>query len=487
MNEESASLGSDGQWRVLAALLTGAAVFNAFAYMVRFANPFMTCDYWYFVDAFVRKAASGSLGALDFFVKRIGPDHAQPLKKLILLLNVHIADLDLAFDALIGFGFAVACVALLERLLRKDLPGHHRDWFYALSAAALAASLLTLNAGIVFGYSLVLLEFSVYLVVIVAFITAWRAMASGSWMPYIASIIVLNLIADDSALLATGALVVASAFLAVQQRRMTPLLAGVLAIAIHLSYVLGLEPHLPRHGSMPALAAGSTSISMLLSQQQWLALFTVPLASTLMHLSPLQYWTPAHVIAATWALSMLAALMHALFWYRAFRGQLNQTSFVAIGLMLLMYAYVAGIVYARVPVYGAGYLNSPRYCLFYLLSNVALVLMATVEYRRPLHRFGRMIAVPVVGLLLMVQLPLAIYSWALGPAVLKYQHTMGQQVLKLETLPEDASPAALPLLQACNAPPSMETVRYMQQHHLNVFSEKFRRRHAALLEAPQLP
>src|SRR5678816_2211124 len=103
MNDGSHASKTDRHWRTLAALLTGVAVFNTFAYMVRFSNPVVTCDYWYFVDAFVRKVGGGSFGALDFFVKRVGPDHAQPLKKIVLLLNVKLVDLDLVFDAAAGF------------------------------------------------------------------------------------------------------------------------------------------------------------------------------------------------------------------------------------------------------------------------------------------------------------------------------------------------------------------------------------------------
>lgn len=484
MNDESPASRSDRHWRTLAALLTGVVVFNTFAYMVRFSNPVITCDYWYFVDAFVRKVDGGSLGALDFFVKRVGPDHAQPLKKLVLLLNVKFADLDLAFDAVIGFFFAAASVAFLEGLIRRDLPDRRRDLFYAISSAALAASVLTLNAGVVFGYSLVLLEFSVYLAAIISFATAWRAMAGGSWWPYLVSIIVLNLIADDSAALTTGAIFASCLILALKQRRLQPMMVATLAIAVQLLFLLAFQPHMPTHGSVPGMPPGSNPVSMLLSQPQWLGLLTIPLASTLAQLNQIQYWAPNHVIAATWALATVAAFMHAAFWYRATRGPLNQTGFVAIALMLLMYAYVAGIWYARVPMYGTAYLNSPRYCFFYLLSNIALVLMATVEYRRPMHRSGPAAAVVAVGLLLAVQFPLSVYTWSTGPGVSKFQRAMGRQVLQLNALPAGASPSQLPLLSACNAPPSIDTVRFMQSHQLNVFSEGFRQRHPLSADRP---
>ena len=486
MRQEMQSPHHDLRWRWLAALLTGAAVFNALAYTAKFANPVLASDYWYFLDAFVREVRGGTLDMLDFFVKRGGSDHAQPFKKLVLLANVQLADLDLAFDALVGFGFAFACLAVLERLLRDGLPERRADAFYAFSAAALAASLLTLNAGMVFDYSLIALEFSTYLVVVVTFFTAWRAMSEGAWWSYMASLVLLSLIADDTALLATGAVVSCCALVAIKSGRWrAPMLAAGAAIGMHALYLMTFAELIPQRGSMPQFAGGSNPIALVLAQDQWLALFTIPLASSLAHLDQLQHWVPNHIVAATWLLAGLAVVMHALFWFRALRGRMDRSTFVAAALMLLLYAYVAGIVYVRVPMFGAGYLNSPRYVFFYLLSNVALVLMAAAEYRRPMHDDGRgrMIAVLVIGLVLILQVPLSVYSWWQGRYLVKYQQTMAQQMLHLDAVPESANATCVPILVVCNYPPQrrVETVHYLQQQHLNVFSEQFRREHAALM------
>ncbi len=487
MRQEMQSPTHDLRWRWLAALLTGAAVFNALAYTAKFANPVIASDYWYFLDAFVREVRGGTLDILDFFVKRGGSDHAQPLKKLVLLANVQLADLDLAFDALVGFGFAFACVAVLERLLRDDLPARRADAFYAFSAAALAASLLTLNAGMIFNYSLIALEFSTYLVVVMTFLAAWRAMNEGAWWSYIASLVLLSLVADDTALLTTAAVALCCVLFAAKAGRWrAPMLAAGAAIGLHLLYLLTFAELIPQRGSMPQLpaTAGSNPIALLFAQDQWLALFTIPLASSLAHLDQLKYWVPNHIVAATWSLAGLTTVLHALFWYRALRGRMDRSTFVATAMMLLLYAYVAGIIYVRVSVQGAGYLNSPRYVFFYLLSNVALVLMSAAEYRRPMHDDGRgkMIAMFVVGLVLVLQVPLSAYSWWQGRYLVKYQQTMVQQVLHLDAVPENASVACVPILLVCNYPPQrrVETVHYLEQQHLNVFSEQFRRDHAAL-------
>lgn len=476
---------NDRLWRWMATLLIAVAVFNAMFYVARFANPVLSSDYWYFLDAFVREVRGGTLDALDFFVKRGGGlDHAQPLKKLVLLANVQLADLDLAFDAMVGFGFALVCLVMLHRLLSKGLPEQRADAFHAFSTGALAASLLTLNAGMMFDNSLVALEFGTYIAILLAVFAAWRTLEGGSWASYIISLVLLSVVADDTALLATAVIVLCSVFFAIKRRhwRRALMVAGA-ALLAHAVYLHTLGLLLPQRGSVQAMygITGSSRIALLLAQDQWLAFFTVPLASSLAHLDQLKFWSPRHLVAATWLLAGVGAIFQGLFWYRALRGRLDQTVFVAIALMLVLYAYVAGILYGRVPIQGAIYLNQPRYVFFYLLSNVALVLMAAAEYRQPSDSRGRgkRVAMIVVVSLLVLQLPLSVYTWKQGKYVVHYQSTMEQQLLQLPAVPAAATPTCVPILVVCQYTPArrIEAIRYLQQQRLNVFSENFRRRH----------
>lgn len=103
----------------------------------------MQSDAWYFLDVFLRKAIDNNLSFADFFIKRAGADHAQPLFKVVLLFEWRFFDLDFKIEALIGLAAAVGCGLVLHRLtwgggngeLTRGTPdcvdGHVLDAFHA--------------------------------------------------------------------------------------------------------------------------------------------------------------------------------------------------------------------------------------------------------------------------------------------------------------------------------------------------------------------
>src|SRR5690606_29773373 len=70
-------------------------------------------------------------------------------------------------------------------------------------------------------------------------------------------------------------------------------------------------------------------------------------------------------LAARIALAALVAAAHVGFWWRALRERPGATWFLAVALMLLFYAMVAGVLFGRVFVRGAGFLDQGRYAVFY--------------------------------------------------------------------------------------------------------------------------
>ena len=67
---------------------------NALLYAARQANPLITSDDWVYLDSFVRKAAASDLSLSDFFLKRAEMDHAQPLRRVVLLVQYRWFGLD---------------------------------------------------------------------------------------------------------------------------------------------------------------------------------------------------------------------------------------------------------------------------------------------------------------------------------------------------------------------------------------------------------
>src|SRR5690348_11593296 len=85
----------------LALMIYAVAFVNVLIFVLLAGDPLLTADSWYFLDVFVRHAYDGQLGIDDFFVQRAGLDHAQPLRKLILLMELKWFRLSLLPEAVI--------------------------------------------------------------------------------------------------------------------------------------------------------------------------------------------------------------------------------------------------------------------------------------------------------------------------------------------------------------------------------------------------
>ena len=105
-----------GWMRALAWTVALAAGLDALYFVLRSANPVIRSDDWYYLDVFVRKAVTGHLGIADFFARRYDADHAQPLNKLVMLLEWRWFDLDFSVGAVIGVMAAAACALSSRRI-----------------------------------------------------------------------------------------------------------------------------------------------------------------------------------------------------------------------------------------------------------------------------------------------------------------------------------------------------------------------------------
>ena len=119
------------------------------------------------------------------------------------------------------------------------------------------------------------------------------------------------------------------------------------------------------------------------------SLLGLVLATSLAHVNPILHYFPDDVRRVQSGLAIVALLLHAWFWWRAWRARWNPAVFHAVALMLLCYAMVAGIIHARVPEFGVAYLNEPRYVAMYLLADVALLLMLLGHPLRMAHRAAK--------------------------------------------------------------------------------------------------
>jgi hypothetical protein len=464
---------------------------NVANYIVQVGNPLVASDSWYFINAFLEKAVEVGPGFQDFFVKRNALDHAQPLVKLLLWFNAQWLGLDYVFEALMGLLFAAATLLVIVRTTRGDMRALHPEWLRVLILGAAAAVLVTLNSGMVFNWSLVSLVFIPYLLAMIGAACAWQAVSAGRHLGLLLAALLLAFSQDDVGLIINAALIVAVGLASLKlRRRRDGLMAVAVIVAAEVCYLV-----VSRLFFHPVAGASHESGVLGVLQALWSHhaeswdVVRIVFGSTLAHINPLLYYFPDSAFAWQSALAVVVMAAHVWFWWRAFRGAWNRPVFYAVSVMVLFYALMAGLLYARIPEYGINYLNEPRYVAFYLLSNLALVLMLMGQPLQATRPSLRVAAGLALATLMVLQIPLSRFTWYEGRYLSAYYHAMAREMLELGA----GTPlqSCVPLLTVCNMPPADRdnAVQFLKRHKLNVYSDTFveRYRLQALVPPEQHP
>ena len=483
---------------------------NALLFAVKSVNPLIASDAWHVVDTVLRQAHAGQFDIGDLFAKRGGFDHSQPLRKLILLFHYHFFDLDFSIEAVIGVVAAFLNLAVLWLMVRgRGLHAAAASPLQMLGFAALAAVYLSLNSPIVFSWSLVTLNYTTHTFLLAFFASAWWAMQGGGrgrLLMVFASALAMDVVGDDTGLIATLAVCVPIALAALTLgRRRRAIEIAAIALAAYLVYKIGytmLVPSPAGHASRTGLAIGEMLRD--LGQQagdswKWIAL---PLTASVIHRSQLREWLGPDTSGVEVAIALLVVAGHAWFWWRALRGRQGLAGFVAIALMMLFYGLVAGMVLARVSVQGADYLWQPRYALIYEWNMVALLLLAldqvgiepesrgsaSLPAPAPGRRSGLVVAVVATALLLL-QVPLSLTSWGSVRYLSAYQQRMALQMGELARDPAHVPATCAPALVVCRYPPAkrLQVMQFLRANRLNLFSPGFQARNRLYPDATALP
>jgi len=498
MNVLKEALSQRGAWpsgrhvaRVLAWVAAIVLLLNALYFVLRVSNPVIQQDDWYFLDVFLRKAMDGSLGFADFFVRRHGSDHAQPLFKLIMLFEWRYFDLDFAVEAVAGVLAVAAYAVLLHRLVMAPHRSDGHDGTRYLAWAAMCAIVFSLNgdAG-TWTWPLVALENITTLIILIFMLAVWHARRNQRYLPLALATLLLGISSDDSALIAAFAVVLA--LLVVRLRTPDEGHASWKSLAVIVLCMVLVRigyAHAPVVGGPPALPIAS-DLGLLVDRLReggWWKWVVMPLVLPVFYRNP---FPPGHAdlwLAMQIMLAVLLIAAHGWFWWKALRGNCNQPVFVAICLMLLSYAWVAGIVLIRVSVFGNDYLDQPRYMLLYAGHLIALLLMWTGSLgpKPPVSARSRGMgaAVPVAGclLLLAIQLPLSLHAWHLRKYVWTYYARMASDIdaFAMQPAPVSQCKAHRP---ACNGARTKrrELTLLLSERRLNIYSPRVQRWHKYL-------
>lgn len=477
---------------VLGWLIALAAFVNAAAYIAYAGNPLVSSDAWYFIDAFLRKAMESGATLQDYYVKRSPDDHAQPVLKLLLLANAEWFGLDFVFEAMMGLLFAALSYLVMVRAVFTSPGALGQGWQRGLALGTLAACLVTLNAGMVFNWSLVTLVYFPYLLATLGGLCAWRVVGEGrGTLALVVSALAIAFLLDGMGLLISFAIVLATGLYAVRNpvaRSRGVRVVAVFATAEIFYLLLSRLLLTPQVAMVVEGGAGANAIASLWAiRSEWWEVARIVFGSTMAHVFTLTHF--AGDAARQWhsLLAVLAMALHAWFWLSAWRMRWNAVGFIAMALMLLFYGLVAGILITRVPMNGINYLLEPRYVVFYLLGNVSIVLMflARPAGDLPGKRARVSPMLMVVGLLLLLQLPLSRFTWWDGQYLNKYYHSMAAQTYFLGEGQVPANCVALVVACQMPEPTRKEAMRFLKEHRLNLYSQAFVERYRLESLAPE--
>lgn len=465
-------------WTIFVVILV-----NVFAFVLTTSDPLVVQDAWYFLDVFVRHALDGSLTIGDFFVKRGGLDHAQPIGKLILLIELRHFHLDLRLQAVIGLLCAGASLIWFRWFMDVDNSGIRgaEIWLWC----SLCVALVSLNSTGVWTWPLVAGGFINVLLIVALTAAIWQAVDRGNGLWLIALSIaglLFNVATDDTAIIVNAAALLALAWLAIRQpsRRPGAIRAGVTLLVVFGIVRLGYDI-LATTDAVPTISTMSR-VHILAGDfvnGGWWKWVIIPLATSVAYTTALQDVVGNNVLLIQISIGIILIAAHIWFWKSAFTRELDKTSFAAAIIMLTFYAICAGIIYGRVSMFGNNYLYQPRYILFYNLGNVALLLMVCAVHRGSTRRIGLHAAsITVLSVVALGwQIPLANHAWAESPYISAYYQKLAEQIGAMARNPDVTPPHCLPELPLCDASPATrrDLIGLLKQHDLNIFSLGFQR------------
>lgn len=473
--------------KVMGLLVFFAASLNALLYASSVAIPVPIADTWFFIQTFVREALENKLGVADFFLQRGAGDHAQPLQKLLLLADLHLADLDFRVETLWGNAMGVLTCGWLAWYVQRDAQGMSQNIKAVLCGCVLFCTGMSLNVDAPYTWYLVSYA---WLMLAIAF-AYWVVMARIADIKILAAsaavaTLLLGLVLDEYAILVFIGLVVAVLIRdgVTKPKAAATLFAGGF-IGLFASRML-LRAMMDNPDAANATGSSMQALLGIFSQPQAWKLIVGPLADSVVYRAHLATAFPVHWQTIQIAIAALLFAAHIAFWWRALFSPTRprDTVFVmAIALMLLFYASIAGIALSRVPIFGMDYVHQPRYITSYKLNIFALALMFLAPIRSSSRtdekRDSAVSWLPAICAIAIVllQLPLSKLGWGAAVYIRAYNTNAAQALAAVGRNPLASPGTACPvMLKICGARSDVRqaTMRMLREHRLSIFSDRFR-------------
>lgn len=479
---------------VAAWCVVGITFLNTLLFALHSANPTLMADDWYFFHVFGRKALDHTLTLGDFFGRRNGPDHAEPIIKLAILWCAAKFKLDLSVEAVIGTFVALSYALLLHLVISRSVRGGP-DWAKLLTWVTVAATLLSLNSMVLWSWAENSMQYSSDILMPLFLWAAWCSYRQQRYWLLLIVTFAMAVVGDDNATIcAIAALITFGLHLVLRReesRRPAVIVMGIIAavmIVVRIGY--HFAPRLG--GTAVSPLQGVNGLLAQIAAGHWRAWIDAPITWGVISRNVFPHDHPNWFTLFRGAvfLGMIAAEIW--FWVRAVRFKWNALTFVSIGLMFVSYGWIAGILIYRAPVFGAEAFNQPRYVRLYEFQVIALALMwlGAVVDGTQVSRHARWLSVTGALACLVVvvlQVPISVSAWRTLPYIRAYYQTQAQQTYLLSLNPADPDVLAHcnQQLQLCGMPigERTELVGILRSRRLGIFSPSVIDAHPMLLPA----
>lgn len=479
---------------VAAWCVVGITFLNTLLFVLHSANPTLMADDWYFFHVFGSKALDHTLTLGDFFGRRNGPDHAEPLIKLAILWCVTKFKLDLSVEAVIGAFVALLYALLLHSVISRSVRGGP-DWAKLLAWVTVAAVLLSLNSMVLWSWAENSMQYSSDILMPLFLWVAWCSCRQQRYWLLLVVTFAMAVVGDDNAIIcAIAALIAFSLHFALrrEERRHSAMIAMGIIVAVMIAVRIGYHFAPRLGGTAVSPLQGINGLLEQVAAGHWRAWIDAPITwgviSRNVFSDDHSHWFI--LFRGAVFLGMIAAEVW--FWIRTVRFKWSALTFISVGLMLVSYGWIAGILIYRAPVFGTEAFNQPRYVRLYEFQVIALALMwlgAVVDGTQASRRTRWLSMTGALACLVVVvlQVPISISAWRTVPYIRAYYQTQAQQTYLLSLNPADPDVLAHcnQQLQLCGMPvhERSELVGILRSRRVGIFSPSVIAAHSMLLPA----
>ncbi len=465
---------------LLVVAITICLLLNVVYFISVAASPIIRDDGWYFLASQIQPWIEQGFSWKDIFVKRGLTDHAQPLNKIFLFLNYKLFNLDFKYEAIAGFfGIFFTVFLFLSIYIKKTVS----QSISLCSAGFFVLAILTitsLNSRELYSWPLVTFSYLPFFLALLLPFFAWRFLNDQLTISSILiAAFIFVLIGDTASIIAWLSLTVAVALISFSDSEISKKRVAIWVACsafVVAAYFIILNINFMGGAAQPKASHKGLD---LFSISFYLEFVRIVFSSSLIHQEHLAR-AGNYQVFLSWVVAIPVLYFYIEHFVSMVFKKQRKTLVDFLVTFILVYATlsVAAIVVGRVPEFGIGYLNQPRYVLVYQLIPFALFIkycfLPVLAQRQIIGR--KIIVIVALPLMLCVQFYFSANAYAAVPWISKWID--GQSSAIADYVNNPALPAgnctsfSSPMCNLSEAKRN-ELLNLMISNQLNLFNQDF--------------